>query len=675
MVDPEIARRVEQLRADLNHHNYRYFVLDDPEISDTEYDLKLQELIALETDWPELATPDSPTRRVGSPPLEKFQTIPHLIPMLSLDKGFAEDDIIAFDQRIKRALKTEAELSYTVEPKVDGVAVELVYRQGLLETASTRGDGVIGELITENIKTIRSIPLQVIAVDNLSVPPILEVRGEVYMEREAFKKLNDFRLEKSLPLFANPRNASAGSLRQLDSRITAGRPLKIFIYGIGRADGLLTRSQAETLTLLRQMGFPTNPYIQQRVPVDDVVRFYRKLDAMRDGLPYDIDGMVVKLDDFDLQDRLGATSRSPRWAIALKFKAVQARTRVNDIIVQVGRTGALTPVACLDPVLVGGVTVSRATLHNEDEVARKDVRIGDRVFVQRAGDVIPEVVKVISTARDGSEKAFMMPATCPSCGAKTVRTAGEAVTRCINSVCPAQLKANIKHFAAKGAFDIDGFGDKLIDQLVDLKLIGSYADIFTLDVPTLAGLDRMGPKSAANIVAAIDNSKRIFFPRFLYAIGIRHVGEHIARLVARQFAGIDALMAATAEHLADVEGIGQVVADSIVAYFRQPENVRTIRTLFAHGVQIIAEEKITAAAGALSQRTFVLTGRLASMSRREAREKIEARGGIVTGSVSRNTDYLVVGESPGSKREQANKLGVRIIDEPDLVRMLAEDHI
>ncbi len=669
-IDPDIAARVKQLQTDLTHHNYRYFVLDDPEISDVEYDRKLQELIALESEFPELATPDSPTQRVGSPPLDKFETVSHAIPMMSLDKGFVEDDIIAFDQRVKRALKDEADLRYTVEPKVDGVAVELVYRNGFLETASTRGDGLTGELITENIKTIPYVPLQMNRLEAKPVLPLLEVRGEVYMERDDFAQLNHFRLENDLPLFANPRNASAGSLRQLDSRITAQRPLKIFIYGIGRAEGIATRSHAETLENLKQYGFPINPHVRPRLALADVVAFYHQLDAMRDNLPYEIDGMVVKVDDFDLQDRLGATSRSPRWAIALKFKAVQARTRVRDIVVQVGRTGALTPVAHLEPVNVGGVTVSRATLHNEDEVAKKDVRIGDMVFVQRAGDVIPEVVKVVESVRNGSETRFTMPGSCPACGAQAVRTPGEAVTRCVNSACPAQLKANIKHFAAKGAFDIDGLGEKLIDQLVERKIISTYADIFRLDIPTLESLERMGKKSAANLVAAIDSSKKITFSRFLYAIGIRHVGEHVARLIARKFTDIDSLMAASAAQLAVIEGIGGVVAESIVEYFSQPENVETIHALFAKGVSVRPESETASAGGQLAGRTFVLTGRLETMARREAKEKIEAQGGIVTGSVSKNTDYLVVGQDPGSKLDQAEKLGISVISESDLVRML-----
>ncbi|MGD9081174.1 MAG: NAD-dependent DNA ligase LigA, partial [Desulfobacterales bacterium] len=483
-LNPQIIQKVDDLRKALHRHNYRYYVLDDPEISDAEYDRMMQTLKQLEEEHPQLASPDSPTARVGAPPLEKFDPVAHTIPMLSLDNGFNDEDILEFDKRIRRNLDTRDEILYTAEPKMDGVAVELIYENGILVTASTRGDGLTGEGITNNVKTIQTVPLVMQTDDLADIPPRMEVRGEVFIGLEAFRKFNQERVDQQLPPFANPRNAAAGSLRQLDSKITAARPLEIFFYGVGIVEDIELESHGELLESLKKWGFRINPLIRSGINIGSVLNYYRELNAERYQLAYDIDGVVVKVDRIDLQQRLGTTSRSPRWAIAYKFKAIQETTMIETIEVQVGRTGTLTPVAHLKPVNVGGVTVSRATLHNEDEILKKDVRIGDQVLVQRAGDVIPEIVKVIVSKRDGSETRFKMPRQCPVCDSPVVRMAGEAATRCINSSCSAQVKERIKHFASKGAFDIDGFGTKLVDQLVDKELLSSFADIFKLDKKT-----------------------------------------------------------------------------------------------------------------------------------------------------------------------------------------------
>ncbi|MFO7930904.1 MAG: NAD-dependent DNA ligase LigA [Thermodesulfobacteriota bacterium] len=670
--DEKTRKRAEELRQKLRYHDHRYFVLDDPEISDAEYDRMMQELIELENSWPQLAVPDSPTARVGSPPLEKFETVPHSVPMMSLDKGFDESDILAFDQRVKRGLKTDKDILYTVEPKMDGVAVELVYRHGVLESGSTRGDGYTGELITSNIKTIRSVPLRLQPPEDISMPGLLEVRGEVFMETTDFKKLNQWRMENGLPLFANPRNASAGSLRQLDSSITAHRPLRIFVYGVGLAEGISLSSHSETLDTLEKLGLPVNPLVSRRITAKQAVDCYRDLDKRRMDLPYEIDGMVIKVDLYEYQRQLGATSKSPRWAFAVKFAALQERTRVKNILVQVGRTGALTPVARLEPVNIGGVTVSRASLHNEDEVAKKDVRTGDTVLVQRAGDVIPEIVKVIESMRTGSEKPFEMPSKCPVCGSEAVRIEDEAITRCINRDCPAQLKGNLRHFASKAGFDIDGLGTKLIDQLVDKKIVTSLSDIFRLDAETLQNLDRMGPKSAQNLVNAILASRKILFSRFLYALGIRHVGQYVAGLLASRYETIDELASASESELEAIEGLGPVVARSIAEFFSRSENTAAIRSLRELGVEIIPEKK-TQDLQPLQNRTFVLTGSLSSMPRSRARQKIEAAGGRVSGSVSSKTDYIVAGESPGSKLDKARSLGVTVLDEQGFLHLLGEE--
>jgi DNA ligase (NAD+) len=667
-IKPEIVLRVNHLRETLHHHNHRYYVLDDPEVSDAEYDRMMQELIRLEQAYPQLASADSPSARVGAPPLTKFESVAHSIAMLSLDNAFNDGDIQEFDRRVKRKLGTESEIRYTVEPKMDGVAVELVYESGNLSAASTRGDGVNGELITANVRTIGAVPLVMQAVSGGDLPARLEVRGEVFIGIEAFKGLNQDRIEQDLPPFANPRNAAAGSLRQLDSKITAVRPLDIFFYGVGVVTDHVFESHWDLLQSLQGWGFKINPLIRPRIAVAEILQFYRQLSETRHQLPYDIDGMVIKVDSLKLQQQLGATTRSPRWAIAYKFEALQETTVLENIEVQVGRTGVLTPVAHLAPVKVGGATVSRATLHNEDEIEKKDIRIGDTVLVQRAGDVIPEVVKVIVSKRSGVEKKFTMPDACPICGTPVVRTAGEAAIRCINASCSAQVKERIKHFASKGAFDIDGLGDKLVDQLVEKKMVSSYADLFKLDTESLAALDRMGAKSAENLIDAIESSKPIGFARFLYALGIRHVGEHIAVLLAGQFESLERLTNCPEDNLTAIEGVGPVVAKSIVDFFGQNKNLATVHQILNSGVQISFETPVKT--GDLADKIFVLTGALETMTRRQAKEMIEAAGGKVSSSVSRSTNFVVSGESPGSKLAKARELGIELLDEDAFKRML-----
>ena len=670
-MNKDIRKKAAELGKALHRHNYLYYVLDEPEISDAEYDRLMQELIALEATYPELIEPDSPTQRVGALPIEKFETVAHSLPMLSLENAFGEEEVLAFDKRVRRFLNTDSQLLYTAEPKMDGVAVEIVYENGRLIEASTRGDGYTGELITLNIRTIKTVPLALLNRVSVTVSSRLEVRGEVFIPIEAFKQLNKERLDNDEPPFANPRNAAAGSLRQLDSRITAKRPLDIYCYGVGMVTDLELTSHSEILQRLKALGFRVNPHIKRRAKIEDILIYYKGLLDGRHEFPYEMDGVVIKVDDLALQKKLGEKSRSPRWALAYKFPATQETTRVVEIDVQVGRTGALTPVARLEPVSVGGVTVSRATLHNEDEIKKKGIRVGDTVLIQRAGDVIPEVVKVITTKRTGVEQAFQMPTVCPVCGSEVVRLRGEAAWRCVNANCIAQLKERIKHFASKGAFDIDGLGDKLANQLVDKGLLKSYADLFFLDEATTGALERMGEKSAQNLLDAIERSKQISLARFVYALGIRHVGEHIAQILARAMKTLEGLVAASKEELTAVKGIGEEISQSVRAFFKNPENQRNIERMLKAGVTI--ETKGAPVDEPLAGMTFVLTGALDSMTRTEAKARIEASGGKVGGSVSRKTTYVVAGKDPGSKLEKARHLGVRILDEKGLVEELSQE--
>lgn len=667
----DIRKKAARLRESLHRHNYLYYVLDEPEVSDAEYDRLMRELMRLEAEHPDLVVPDSPTQRVGAPPLDRFETAVHTIPMLSLENGFDEDDLMAFDQRVRRFLETGSPIAYTAEPKMDGVAVELVYEDGILVEASTRGDGYTGELITRNIRTIRTVPLVLMKTKTLPAPSRLEVRGEVFIPIEDFKRLNRDRLDRGEAPFANPRNAAAGSLRQLDSTVTAQRPLDIFCYGVGTATDLAFRSHWEILQALKVLGFRVNPEIRGGLKIEEVFSYYHDLLNRRHEQPYEMDGVVVKVDDLTLQRTLGEKSRSPRWALAFKFPATQESTRVRDINVQVGRTGALTPVAHLEPVSVGGVTVSRATLHNEDEISKKDVRIGDAVLIQRAGDVIPEVVKVITSKRTGHEKPFQMPTACPVCKSPVLRLEHEAVRRCVNAGCPAQVKELIRHFASKGAFDIDGLGEKLVARLVAEGFLKSYADVFFLDRRTLAGLERMGDKSARNLIEAIARSKQITLARFVYALGIRHVGEHIAQVIARRFETLDALMSADRADLMRVEEIGPQVSDSVLAFFANPANRRNIeRMIVDAGVKIGG--RTAGPDQPLAGKTFVLTGSLDAVTRAEAKARLESLGGRVSGSVSRNTTYVVAGKEPGLKLARAKELGIEILSEQEMLKMLSQ---
>lgn len=678
-IDPAIEARIRQLRQQLHKHNILYHALDRPEISDAEYDRMFQELISLEARYPELYDPNSPTQRVGAAPLDEFESAPHSLPMVSLDNAFDESEILAFDRRVREALGKEADaLRYTAEPKMDGVAVELVYENGRLVKALTRGDGTMGEVVTTNVRTIGCIPLVLMREDgaNIDIPELLEVRGEVFLNKADFETLNRNRAASGQPLFANPRNAAAGSLRQLDPRITAERPLSFFVYGIGLWPGCSLNSHGDVLLRLHDWGFPLNPLVLTGVSLQDVLIGYRKLREERSRLPYDIDGMVVKVDSLRLQERLGMKARSPKWAIAWKFPAETATTRIRHIDVQVGRTGVLTPVAHLEPVHVAGVTISRATLHNMEEIERKDIRIGDLVDIERAGDVIPKVIGVRTKARTGTETPFVMPTVCPACGSAVVRGKDESsdheevAYRCINAQCPAQLKEHVKHCTSKTAWDIEGIGDKLANQLVEQGLVRSIADIWTLKVEQLRDLDRMADRSAQKLFDVIASRKRMPLKRFLYGLGIRHVGETVAAMLADRFGTIDALLAAPADTIRSISGIGDIIADSVVAFFQKPENRRLIQQILDAGVEVIEQRPAPADRLPLSGKTFVITGTLPGMSRREAKERIEAAGGRVSETVTRSTHVVVAGEKPGSKLDQAKRLGIEVMAPDGFFAML-----
>ena len=669
-MEPRIKHRVRQLQQMLNDHNYYYHVLDDPKISDAEYDRLMQELIVLETAHPELKGPDSPTQRVGGAPLPAFGHAAHTIPMLSLDNAFSDQEILAFHDRILKNTGRE-DILYTAEPKLDGVAIELRYETGVLVQAVTRGDGFVGEVVTDNVRTIRSVPLGLRA-DAVPCPDLLEVRGEVFISRAGFQDLNRQRETRGEPVFANPRNAAAGSLRQLDSAVTASRPLDLFVYGRGQVEGLTFDSQSGFLDALTTLGFPVNPLVKKQITIEQALAFYQELIEMRLDLPYEIDGMVIKVNHVNLQQRLGEKIKSPRWAIACKFAAIQEVTRINEILVQLGRTGALTPVALLEPVQVGGVTVSRATLHNMDEIKRKDIRIGDRALITRAGDVIPKVIKVMVGERTGDEQIFEMPAHCPVCGSRVQRLEDEAAVKCINAACQAQRKERIRHFVSKKGFDIDGLGKKLVDQLVNEGLLTSFADLFSLKKERLTPLDRMADKSAQNLVSAIDNARQIPLHRFIFALGIDHTGENAARLLAKTFDTLDDLMVAAEADIELIHGMGTITAKAIAAFFASPENQALIQKIRESGVVITntlagqPDEKDHVFAG----KTLVLTGTLSAMSRSEAKKALQSAGAKVTGSVSARTDYLVAGTEAGSKLAKARELNVPVLDEERFLGML-----
>jgi len=657
-------RRIDVLRRVIEHHSYQYHALDAPEISDAEYDALLRELQQLEHQFPEYITSESPTQRVGTPPAEAFATVRHRQAMRSLANAFNDEELQAWAKRVQSALGTQ-QAAYVAELKIDGAAISLTYEQGRFVRGATRGDGVQGEDVTPNLRTIDSIPLR---LKSTKVPGLLEIRGEVFLSTKAFEAINRERAAQDLPQFANPRNAASGSLRQLDPRVTASRPLDIFVYGTGAVEGMVFKTQEETLGWLRQEGVKVNTHTKVCRSLDEVAAYVAHWTEHREELPYETDGVVVKVNDFRQQAELGATSHSPRWAIAYKFPAEQAITRVKDIRVYVGRTGALTPVAELEPVRVSGVTVTSATLHNEDDVRRKDVRIGDTIVVQRAGEVIPDVVRVLLERRTGGERAWTMPSTCPACGTKVVRPEGEVVARCINASCPAQVLGGLIHFCSRGAMNIDRVGPKLLIQLLDRGLIKDASDLYRLKKEQLIELERMAERSAQNVLDSIEGSRRTTLDRLLYALGIRHVGGHIAELLAAHFRDVRAVMAASFEQIRDVEGIGPTIAESVALFFRQPQNAALVRNLLERGVRPAAPAR--AGPGPLTGKQVVITGSLSRFTRPQAEQLVRDRGGKIGGSISRKTDVLVVGEDPGSKLEKAKKLGVRTLTEAEFVKLL-----
>ena len=661
-----------QLRSQLQYHNYRYYVLDDPEITDARYDALLRELEQLENERPELITPDSPTQRVGAQPSGAFAAVEHAVPMLSLANAMTESEVLDFDARCKRILESGSELEYVVEPKLDGLAVELVYENAKFTIGSTRGDGRTGENITQNLRTINAIPLLLFLGENSLSPARLEVRGEVFMDKKEFEKLNVQREENGEPVFANPRNSAAGSVRQLDPRITANRRLDVFFYSIGRAEGLSFKSQIELLEIFRKLGLKTNPLIKTCSGIYDALKACIDLEARRNDLPYEIDGAVIKVNSIQLQSRLGGISRNPRWAIAYKFKPQQAQTTVQDILVQVGRTGVLTPVAVLQPVRLAGVEIQRATLHNQDEIQRKDIRIGDTVIVQRAGDVIPEIVQSLPERRTGSEISFRMPAECPACGEKVVRITGEVAARCSNAACPAVLKGALEHFASRRAMNIEGLGEKLIDQLISRNLVGSAADLYALPFETWLSLERMAKKSADNIQRSLLKSKSAGLEKALFAVGIRHVGEHTAQVLARHFQSIEALANATQDQLLEIHEIGPEVSDSIRAFFNSESNLLIIKKLRDAGVDLNPAQVPMTPDPSCAGKTFVFTGALQQYSRAQAEELIRLRGGKAASSVSAKTDYVVAGGDAGSKLAKAEKLGIAVLSEQQFLELIGE---
>ncbi|MCK5695023.1 MAG: NAD-dependent DNA ligase LigA [Desulfobacula sp.] len=674
-ITDQVKKEARKLQRQLTEHNHRYHVLDDPVISDIEYDQLLQRLIEIEKEFPEFSTPDSPTKRVGASPLSAFEQATHSVPMLSLDNAFKDEDVIDFHKRCIKNLNQE-NLFYIAEPKLDGVAVELKYENGVLVQATTRGDGTTGELITQNVRTIRSVPLKLHEA-KFEAPSLLEVRGEVIITRSDFDRLNKIRLENEESIFANPRNAAAGSLRQLDSKITATRPLDIFVYGTGIAQGISFQTQSQMLEALKEFGFPVNAHIKSGLSIESVLTFYKELEALRDSLAYEIDGMVIKVDDISFQRQLGEKIKSPRWAVAYKFPAMQKTTTIKDIIVQVGRTGILTPVAILEPVNVGGVVVSRATLHNEDEIKRKDIRIGDTILVMRAGDVIPKVVKIIESQRKENEVSFKMPSHCPVCHSKIQKTKLDKsiINKCVNASCQAQLKERIKHFVSKKAFDIEGLGKKIVDQLVDEGMLKSFSDVFLLEKEKLTGLDRLGEKSATNLIHSIEKSKKISLRRFVYALGIDHTGEQAAKLISERFLTLKEIMETSEEILKEIKGIGPETASAVTQFFSNLENKGIIKNITYSDVIITNDQPSYTEFqdNLFANKRIVLTGTLQTMTRSEAKKQLEKLGANITSSISAKTDFLIAGEKAGSKLAKARKFGIAILDETQLTALLKEN--
>jgi DNA ligase (NAD+) len=669
MAEVALLDRVEELRAQLNQWNYEYYILDQPSATDAEYDAVLNELRAIEREHPELVTPDSPTQRVGISPQSAFAKVIHPTPLLSLSNVFSIEELRAWQQRLERHVGTGHK--YVVDGKIDGLAVALTYEHGRLSHGATRGDGAVGEDITANLKTIPTVPLR---LRGANPPDRIEVRGEVYMRKQDFNRLNQRIVETGGAPFMNPRNSAAGSLRQLDPKMTAQRPLRFFAYGIGyMVDGKPPRSHWEILGLLRELGFETSPDAALVESLEDAWECFQSWLERRDKLDFEIDGAVLKLDSVRLQEEAGSVGREPRWATAYKFPAVQKATRLIDVQINVGRTGTLNPLAILEPVNIGGVVVKRATLHNEDEIQRKDLRIGDTVIVQRAGDVIPQIVKAVVERRTGDEKPIVMPDTCPACGSPVKREPGEAMRYCTNSTsCPAQLREHLYHFVSRGAMDIDGLGSKLIDRFIDLGWITGMSSIFTLDWKAVSELDGLGEKSAANLQASVEESKDRPLARVINALGIRHVGERTAELLASRFGSLDSLMAASVDEINAIPGVGRVLATSVADFFAAPANREEIERLRAAGVRM-ADDHTDRGPRFLDGLTVVLTGRLESMTRPEAEARLRSAGANVTGSVSKKTNFVVAGEEAGSKADRAQELGVRIIGEQELVTLLDGD--
>jgi DNA ligase (NAD+) len=681
----DLSRRVEALREQIRYHNYRYYVLDEPAISDAEYDALMCELRALEAAHPELVTPDSPTQRVGAPPGEQFAKVQHVVPMLSLANASDEAEVRAWYDRVVRLLGNDAQVAFVVEPKIDGLAVTLIYRNGILVRGATRGDGETGEDVTANLRTIPGIPLRLGAFANnperqtngapvqAVIPPLIEVRGEVYMRIADFLRLNEQLAASGEKVAANPRNAAAGSLRQKDPAITARRPLRFFAYGIGQIEGVQVQTQWETLNFLRTLGFPVNRDARRFERLDDALAYCREWMTRRDELEYEVDGAVIKIDSLAQQAQLGVVGRDPRWAIAFKFPAREAVSRLIDIVVNVGRTGVITPNAVIEPVNIGGVTVRNASLHNADYIAERDIRIGDYVIVKRAGDVIPYIVGPIVARRDGSERPWQMPATCPACGTPLERAEGEVAYRCPNfGICPAQITRRIEHFVSRGAMDIAGIGEKQVQLFVERGWVQDVADLYTLTPDHFANVEGYGPKRVANLLSAIAGSKNRPLHRLIVGLGIRYVGEVVAQILANHFGSLDALAAASADEIDALEGIGPAIAASVAAYFARPESKALIAKLKRAGVRTEAQGTARASRGnALAGKTFVITGTLPSMSREEASALITAHGGKVSGSVSKKTDYLVIGAEPGgTKFAKAQELGIPMIDEAGLLALI-----
>jgi len=664
----EAKKRIEELKEQINYHNYRYYVLNSPVITDEEYDQLMRELQELEKMFPDLVTPDSPTQRVGAPPQEEFGTIIHEIPMLSIQDARNEDEIREFDRRIKRqlGLPDKAEIEYTAEPKFDGLSCELTYINGLFTSAATRGDGIRGEDVTLNAKTIKSIPLKLFP--NFTIPPKVQIRGEVIMKKKDFEELNRELTSKGETPFANPRNAAAGSLRQLDPNITAKRKLDFVAWGIGVMEGLKFETHWEVLETIEKWGFKVSSPRKLCKNIEEVIEYYREMEAKRDELEYELDGIVIKVNKLSLWDELGTTARTPRYFLAGKFKPRQKTSKIIDVVFQVGRTGAITPVAILEPVEVGGVIVQRATLHNFDEIKRLDVRIGDRVIVQRAGDVIPDIVAVIKDVRTGEEKEIQPPETCPVCNSKVVREG--AYYKCVSMKCPAKLKAHLRHWAQRRAMDIEGLGEKVAEQLVDKGLVKDVADLYYLTRAKLLTLEGFADKSAMNLMSEIEKSKKTTLARFLYALGIPNVGEYTAKILADHFKTLERLQKATYGELTSIPGIGPETASSIVEFFKNEENQKIIEKLLKAGITFEEEVKVPVKESPFRGKTVVFTGELHSMTREQAKEKVERLGGRVASSVSRNTDLVVVGENPGSKYQKALELGIKIINEEEFLKLL-----